>query len=112
MGPGPSRPSWRSVRDGVMACTPEESMDRGLDAFLSHLALGKALVSSLERITLIGVDADGREHLMHSLFFIRVDLYSTECRLFAYLGELPAGGLPPMTEISPGFFAARREGAL
>ena len=45
---------------------------------------------------------------MHSLFSVCVNFYSTECRLFACLGELPAEGPPPVIEISPDFFVARR----
>ena len=32
---------------------------------------------------------------MHSLFSVQVDVYSTQRRLFACLGELPDDGLPP-----------------
>ena len=42
-------------------------------------------------------------HLMHSLFSVHVDVYSTECRLFTCLGELPAEGLPPVMDILPDF---------
>ena len=45
---------------------------------------------------------------MHSLFSVRVDVYSSECHLFACLSELPAKGLPPVMEISSYFFAAWR----
>ena len=74
---------------------------------LLYLALGEVPVPSLECVTLVSVDKDGRLHLMHSLFCVRVEVYSTECRLFACLGELPAEGLPPIIEVSPDFFAAR-----
>ena len=45
---------------------------------------------------------------MHSLFSVRVNVYSTECCLFACLGKLPTEGLPPVMEILPDFFVARR----
>ena len=45
---------------------------------------------------------------MRSLFSVCVNVYSTECRLFACVGELPAEGLPQVTELLPDFFAARR----
>ena len=44
---------------------------------------------------------------MHSLFSVQVNVYLTECHLFACLGELPARGLPPVMYIPPDFFAAR-----
>ena len=47
-------------------------------------------------------------HLMHSLFSVRVNVYSIECCLFACVGELPTEGLPLVTEILLDFFAARR----
>ena len=98
----------RTVRKDGSDRTPEERMGRGLHSFLSHLVLGEVMVPGLERVTLVGVEKDGRVHLMHSLFSVRVDVYSTECRLFACLGELPAGGLPQVMDISPDFFRARR----
>ena len=60
-------------------------------------------ITGLECVTLIGVNVNRRVHLMHSLFSVSVNVYSTECRLFAGLGELPAEGLPQVTEILPDF---------
>ena len=65
-------------------------------------------VPGLKKVTLVGVDEDRRVHLMHLLFFVGVNVYSTECRLFACVGELPTEGLPQVTELLPDFFAARR----
>ena len=65
-------------------------------------------VPGLEKVTLVGVDEDGLVHLMHSLFSVCVNVYSTECHLFACIGELPAEGLPQVTRLLPDFFAARR----
>ena len=98
----------RSVRKDGTARTQNERTCRGMYASLLHLTLGEVPVPELERITLIGIDADGRVHLMHSLLSVLVNVYSTECHLFACLYKLPAQGLPPVTEISPDFFAARR----
>ena len=98
--------SWTVRKDGT-ARTPEERTGQGQHAFLLHLALGEVPVPGLERVTLVGVDEDGRVHLMHSLFSIRVNVYSTDCRLFACVGELPHEGLPQVIEILPDFFMAR-----
>ena len=68
------------------ACTLEERSGRGLHSFLLHLALGEVPVPGLEKVTLVAVDKDGRVHLMHSLFSVCVDIYSTECRLVDSLG--------------------------
>ena len=95
--------SWTVRKDGT-ARTPEECTGRGMHFFLSHIALGEVPAPVLERVTLVGVDEDGRVHLMLSLLSVRVDVYSTECHLFACLGELPAEGLPPVMEILPDFF--------
>ena len=57
---------------------------------------------------MVRVNLDGRVHLMHSLFSVRLDLYSTQRRLFACLGDLPAKGLPPVVEILDKAFAAWR----
>ena len=98
----------QTVYEDGTACTPEERSGRGIHYFLAHLALGEVPFLGLEWVTLVGIDPDGRVHLMHSLFSVRVNVYSTECRLFACLGELPAEGLPPVVEIPPDFFAARQ----
>ena len=96
-----------TVRKDDSACTPEERTGQVLPAFLSHLALGEVPVPDLEKVTVVGVDEDGRVHLMHSLFSVRVNVYSIECCLFACIGGLPAEGLPQVTELLPDFFAAR-----
>ena len=98
----------RTVRKDGSARTPEERTGQVLHVFLSHLVLGEVPVPGVEKVTLVGVDEDGRVHLMHSLFSVCVNVYSTECRLFACLGELPAESLPQVTELLPDFFAARR----
>ena len=98
----------RTVRKDGTARTPEKRTARGLHDFLSNLALGKVPVPGLEKVTLVGVDEDGRVHLMHLLFSVRVNVYSTECCLFACVGELPTEGLPQVTDILPDCFAARR----
>ena len=67
----------RTVRKDGTALTMEERTGRGLHAFLLHLALGEVLFPGLERVTLIGVNMDGRVHLMHFLFSVRVNVYST-----------------------------------
>ena len=79
-----------------------------IHSFLEQLTLGVDPFLSLERLTLVGFDLDGRVHIMHSLFSVRVDLYLTRRRLFACLGELPTEGLPPVVEIPNEAFAARR----
>ena len=98
----------QTVRKDGLARTQEECTGRGLHTFLLLLALREVPVPGLEKVTLLGVDKDGRVHLMHSLFSVRVNVYSTECRLFACVGELPAEGLPQVTELLPDFFASRR----
>ena len=53
------------------------------------------LVPSPERVAVVRVDLDGRVNLMQSLFSLRVNIYSTQRRLFACLGELTAEDPPP-----------------
>ena len=50
-------------KDGT-ACTPEEHLGRGIQSLLAQLALGVERVPGLERVTVIGVDPDGRVNLM------------------------------------------------
>ena len=45
---------------------------------------------------------------MHLLFSVRINIYSTQCRLFACLGKLPTKGLPTVVETPHNFFAAWR----
>ena len=98
----------RTVQMDGTAHTPKECLVRGLHSFLANLALGEVPVPGLERVTSVSVDKCGGVHLMHSRFSVRVTVYSMECRLFACLGKLPVEGLPPVMEIPPDFFAARR----
>ena len=98
----------RTFRKDGLARTPKERTGGGVHSFLSHLALGEVPFPDLERVTLVGVDKDRRVHLMHSLFSICVDVYSTEFCLLVCLGKLPAEGFPPVMEMLPYFFAARR----
>ena len=57
---------------------------------------------------MVGLDRDGRVLLMHSLFSVRVNVYSIQLRLFACLVNLPAKGLPLVVDIPAEAFAARR----
>ena len=105
---GPHAVHSQTIRKDGSARTPEERTVRGLHSFLSHILLWEVPVPSLEHVTLVGVDKDGRVNLMHSLFCVRVEVYSTECRHFTCLGELPAKGLPLVIEDSRNFFVAWR----
>ena len=53
----------------------------------------------MEQVTLVGVNPDRMVHLTHLLFSVWVDMYSTSRRLFSFLGELPAKGLPLVVDI-------------
>ena len=63
-----------TVHMGGTARTSEERLGRGLHSFLVHLALGEVPVPGLEWVTLVGVDPDGRVHLMHVLFSVWVNV--------------------------------------
>ena len=89
-----------TIRMEGTARTPEERSGRGLHSFLAHIVLGEVPVPSLEQVTLVGVNPDRQVHRMHLLFSASVNVYLTECRLFACLGELPAKGLP-LGDIDP-----------
>ena len=86
---------------------PEERLGRVINSFLVQLASGVDLVPSLERVTMVGLDPYERVLLLHSLFSVQVNVYSTQRRLFACLGELTTKGLPPVVEIPNKAFAAR-----
>ena len=65
------------VREDGSALSLEKCSGQWIHSFLAHLASGVDLIPSLEWVHLIGVNLDGMVHLLHSLFYIRVDLYST-----------------------------------
>ena len=71
-------------------------------------SVGLDLVPGLDRVILIEVNPDRRVLLMHFIFSIRVNVYSTQVRLFTCLGKLPAEGLPMVLEISDKAFAVQR----
>ena len=79
-----------------------------IHSFLAELASEVDLVPSLEQVTMVVIDPDGRVLLMHSLFSVQVNVYLNQRRLFVCLDELPAEGLPPVVEIHVKAFAARR----
>ena len=47
-------------------------------------------------------------HVLHSLFSLLVDLYSTAQQIFFCHGELPQEGLPPVVELPVDVFGVRR----
>ena len=83
-------------------------MVRVTHSFLEKLLSGVVPVPGLERVTMVRLNPDGRVLLIFSLFSVRVNVYSTQQRLFACLGELPAKGLTPVVEIPIEAFAERR----
>ena len=87
---------------------PEELSGRGIHSFLAQLALRADPVSGLEQVMVVGVDPGRRVHLMNLLLSVRVNVYLTQQRLSACLGELPAEGLSPVVEVPEKAFAARR----
>ena len=58
--------------------TPEERSGQDLHSLLAHLAFGEVPFPGLEWVTLVGVYPEGRVHLMHSLFSVYINVYSTE----------------------------------
>ena len=78
-----------------------------IHSFLAQLESGVDLVLGLEQVTMVRLNPDGRVILMHSLLSIWVNVYSTQRRLFAYLGKLPSEVLPPVVEIPDEAFAAQ-----
>ena len=57
---------------------------------------------------MVVVDLDGMFHILHSLFYVKVNLYLTSRRLFSCQVELPTKGLPPVVEIPHETFAVWR----
>ena len=76
--------------------TQEEPSVWWLHSLLAHGALGEVPVPGFEQVMLVGVNPDRRVHFMHSLFTVWVNVYSTECRIFVCLGELPVEVLAPV----------------
>ena len=70
--------------------------------------LGVDLIPGLEWVTLVRVNLEGMVNILHSLFSVRVELYSTIQRLLSCQGNLTAKGLPLILEIPHEAFAARR----
>ena len=98
----------RTFREDGTALTEEKRSNRGIQSFLEQLASGVDPVPVMERVMVVVVEPDGRVNLMHFLFSVQVELYSTQRRMFACLGELPAKGIPPVVEIPNKAFVARR----
>ena len=101
----PCSPLSDIQKDGA-ALSLEKQSGQGIHSFLAQLASGVDPIPSLERVKLVGVYPDGRVLLMHLLFSVRVDIYSTSRRLFACLDELLAEPPPPVMEIPKKAFSA------
>ena len=99
---------FQTVCEDGAALSLEKRSGWGIHSFLEQLVPGVDPVPSLERVTLVRVDSYGMVHLMHLLFYVRVNIYSTSRRLSACLGDMPSEGLPPVVEIPHEAFAARR----
>ena len=98
----------QTVHEDRTAYTPEERLVWVIHSFLAQISSRVDLVPGLERVTMVGIDPGGRVLLMHSLFSVRVNVYSTQRRIFACLGELPVEGISPVVDIPDEAFAARK----
>ena len=67
---------FRTVRKDGAALLAEKRLGRGIHSFLAQMASGLDPVHRLYRVTLAGVELDIMVHLMHSLFSVRVNIYS------------------------------------
>ena len=96
-----------TVSDGTHLLT---NLRKGgeLHAFLGRLTAEAAQVLGLADLTVLGVDRDGGAHILHSLCSVPVGLYNPDQRLFGCCREFPAEGLPAITNILVGSFAALR----
>ena len=47
-------------------------------------------------------------YVLHSMLSVPVDLYSTAQRIFAYRGDLPLKGPPPVVELPMDAFSVQR----
>ena len=57
--------------------SPEKRSGRGVHSSLTHPSSRVDLVPGFDRVVLLQVDSDGTVHVLHSLFSVPVDLYST-----------------------------------
>ena len=86
----------QTVRKDGTDLTPETHSGRGIQSFLVQLALGVDLVTGMEQVAVVGVDPDGRVHLIQLLFSVQVNVYLSQICLFDCLVQLTAKGLPPV----------------
>ena len=61
----------RTVREDGAACTLEVRLGQVIHSFLAELASEVDLVPGLERVTIAGLDPDGRVLLMHSILSLQ-----------------------------------------
>ena len=58
----------------------------------------------MDLTTLLGISRDGMGHILNMFFSFSVSQYLTNWWLFAFVGYLPAKGLPPVVNIQGGSF--------
>ena len=68
---------FQMVREDEEEITWDKRSDRDIQSYLVKLVLGVELIPGLELVTLVRVDLDRIVHLMHSLFSVWVNTYST-----------------------------------
>ena len=98
---------FRVTKEDDRPLSPEKRYGRGVHYFLANLASRVDPVPGFDRVGLLQVNPDGMVHILHSMFSVPVDLYPSARRLFAYWGELPLEGLPPVVEFPVDAFLVR-----
>ena len=65
---------FRTICEDGAALSSKKCSGWGIHSFLTQLAYKVDLIPGLEQMTLVRVELDGVVHLLHSLFFVWVNL--------------------------------------
>ena len=68
---------FRTISEDGADLPSDKRLGQGIHSFLAQLALVVDNIPGLDRVTLVVVEPDGMVNLLHSLFSIPVDLYSS-----------------------------------
>ena len=86
----------------------EVCSSRGIHSFLGILAFGIDPVSGFSVLALLVIYREGAIHLLHSLLYFLLFVYTTTRHIFACLDDFPTEVLPTVVEVPVNAFLVRR----
>ena len=98
---------FRLMREDGSLLSLEGISGQVIHAFLEPLALSLDPMLRFDRLMLLAIYHFGDMHLLHSLLFVPVGVYSTSRRIFAFVRGFLAEGISEVVEVSVDYFVVQ-----